>query len=60
MSMPFKISENDRVLREYTLSRAYAKGWNAARSIEADAASNPYPADPERKRWNEGFAKAAG
>lgn len=59
MSTPFQISESENVLRDYILSRAYAKGWNAGRSPQADLASNPYPADPERNRWNEGFAKAA-
>ena len=52
----------------FELSRIYAQGWNAANRLssgetsEADvknmAALNPYTADPERTRWNEGFAGA--
>lgn len=52
----------------FQLSRIYAEGWNAAHarmaheSSELDAkkmeALNPYPADPERARWNEGFTNA--
>jgi len=56
--MPIPISEKERVRRDYIISRAYAEGWNTARSRQADAASNPYSTDPERARWNEGFAKA--
>jgi hypothetical protein len=46
-------------------SRIYAEGWNAARLLKPGAgrydviASNPYQSEPERTRWNEGFAKAA-
>ncbi|HEY4275480.1 MAG TPA: hypothetical protein VGM68_08355 [Rhizomicrobium sp.] len=58
--MPVQMPEKERALRDYKLSRAYAKGWNAARGRQADAAANPYPADPERARWHEGFTKAAG
>jgi len=46
----------------FRLSRAYAEGWNAARQLDlekAGAMPNPYPNEPERTRWNEGFAKAA-
>jgi len=47
-------------------SRIYAQGWNAARrmalaagaDLEAAAAANPYQTEPERTRWNEGFAGA--
>jgi hypothetical protein len=50
----------------FRLSRVYAQGWNAARrsllSGEPDAkavmALNPYTAESERTRWNEGFAEA--
>ena len=52
----------------FQLSRIYAEGWNAAHeriageSSELDTkkmeALNPYPADPERARWNEGFNNA--
>ncbi len=46
-------------------SRVYAQGWNAARrsslkteaNLQKVAASNPYESEPERTRWNEGFAK---
>jgi hypothetical protein len=50
----------------FRLSRVYAEGWNAANNLTADecdrlnpaqmAALNPYAADPEKSRWNEGFA----
>jgi hypothetical protein len=45
----------------FRLSRIYAEGWNAARraGLENRIASNPYRTEPERGRWNEGFAKAA-
>jgi len=45
----------------YRLSRVYAEGWNCARSISAGKgiASNPYATEPERTRWNEGYAKAS-
>lgn len=45
----------------FRLSRVYAEGWNAARraNLENSTASNPYRNEPERTRWNEGFAKAA-
>jgi hypothetical protein len=45
----------------YRLSRIYAEGWNYARSGPPDKsiASNPYDTEPERTRWNEGYAKAA-
>ena len=46
-------------------SRIYAEGWNAARTMPVGAAtakpaaSNPYPSEPERSRWQEGFAAAS-
>ena len=46
----------------FRLSRVYAEGWNAARDLnleKAGATPNPYPNEPERTRWNEGFTKAA-
>jgi len=45
----------------FRLSRIYAEGWNAARcaTLEKRTPSNPYQAEPERTRWNEGFADAA-
>ena len=47
-------------------SRIYAEGWNAARKAPQDIADNsqamadlnPYRAEPERTRWNEGFRAA--
>lgn len=51
----------------FRLSRVHAQGWNAARrlpaNIRADAKTiadlNPYTAEPERTRWNQGFASAS-
>ena len=43
----------------FRLSRIYAEGWNTARRMDADAALNPYHTEPERTRWNKGFAEAA-
>jgi len=50
---------------EFRLSRIYAQGWNAARTLvksgddAADAAKlNPYRSGSERARWHEGFTKA--
>jgi hypothetical protein len=40
----------------FRLSRVYAQGWNAG--AKSAAAPNPYAADPERKRWSEGFGDA--
>jgi len=47
-------------------SRIYAEGWKAARQSPQDIADNseavadlnPYRAEPERSRWNEGFRAA--
>jgi len=44
-------------------SRIYAEGWNAARAqsprtATAQKPENPYTAEPERSRWNEGYANA--
>ena len=54
----------------FRLSRIFAEGWNKAKELPASdredmdqegvAALNPYAAEPERSRWNEGFAKAVG
>ena len=49
-------------------SRIYAEGWNAARTLSATVPAgahehtmqNPYSSEPERTRWNEGFAAASG
>jgi hypothetical protein len=49
-------------MTEFHYSRIYAEGWNAARknSTASNAAVlNPYPAEPERSRWQEGFAAAS-
>ena len=47
-------------LTPFRLSRIYAQGWNAGRAawISADAPFNPYPAEPERSRWQTGFSNA--
>lgn len=50
----------------YRLSRIQAEGWKAARALPASAelapaeiaARNPYASDPERARWQAGFAAA--
>jgi hypothetical protein len=41
-------------------SRIYAQGWNAARvvTLKGGPPGNPYLSEPERSRWNEGFAQA--
>jgi len=41
----------------FRLSRVHAQGWNAARTAP-DNRVNPYPADPERARWQAGFNEA--
>jgi hypothetical protein len=51
----------------FRLSRVYAQGWNAARQLTANtradaaamAALNPYTSEPERSRWDQGFANAS-
>jgi hypothetical protein len=42
----------------FRLSRIYAQGWNTARTAKTAEHANPYPADPERGRWQAGFADA--
>lgn len=54
----------------FKLSRVFAEGWNVASKLTAAesescdarcmATLNPYAADPEKSRWNEGFVKALG
>jgi hypothetical protein len=46
-------------------SRVFAQGWNAARtwSLRSDPAAakaktNPYASEPQRGRWDEGYAGA--
>jgi hypothetical protein len=70
-SSPFQARASDDVRnttnqRDFQLSRVYAEDWNAARRFVCKAgdypatipAANPYDTEPERARWNEGFAKA--
>jgi hypothetical protein len=50
----------------FQLSRLYAEGWNVANKLSSEessnfdlqkmAALNPYPNDPERAKWSEGFS----
>ena len=40
----------------FRLSRVYAQGWNAARTLQKTV--NPYEAEPERSRWQAGFTGA--
>lgn len=42
----------------FRLSRIYAEGWNAARTLDRVDQANPYLAEPERGRWQAGFAAA--
>ena len=50
-------------LSAFRYSRIYAQGWNAARgprtrsTLRPDVA-NPYSSEPEKCRWNEGYANA--
>ena len=48
-------------LSAFRRSRIYAQGWNAAREPRAGAGFNPgivnpYPSDPEKSRWDSGYA----
>ena len=50
-------------LSAFQRSRIYAQGWNAARGPRTGSALykdaiNPYPSEPEKSRWNEGYANA--
>jgi hypothetical protein len=50
-------------LSPFQRSRIYAQGWNAARGPRTGGAlpkdvANPYPSEPEKSRWNEGYANA--
>jgi len=50
-------------LSAFQRSRIYAQGWNAARGPHTGSAPlqdevNPYSAEPEKSRWNEGYANA--
>jgi hypothetical protein len=47
----------------FRLSRVYAQGWNAAQKLSPstkaaakDAGVGPYPTDPERTLWQQGFS----
>ena len=42
----------------FLLSRVYAEGWNAARGPEGAKRANPHSAEPQRGRWQAGFANA--
>ena len=42
----------------FRLSRVYAEGWNAARQTRPRGLANPYVREPERDRWQAGFADA--
>lgn len=52
----------------FQLSRVYAAGWSAANKLTADEREaaglqqiselNPFPSDPERARWQDGFRDA--
>ena len=50
----------DDLQAAFRQSRIYAQGWNAARivTLKGKTPGNPYPSEPERSRWNEGFAQA--
>ena len=46
---------------QFRQSRIYAQGWNAARAwaLGPDAAkpaANPYTSEPDKSRWDEGYA----
>ena len=51
-------------LSAFRRSRIYAQGWNAARAPHTGGARpkrdviNPYPSEPEKSRWDEGYANA--
>ena len=50
-------------LSAFRRSRIYAQGWNAARGPCTGSALrqdvlNPYSSEPEKSRWNEGYANA--
>ena len=48
-------------LSAFRRSRIYAQGWNAAREPRTgegftQGVVNPYPSDPEKSRWDSGYA----
>lgn len=50
-------------LSAFRRSRVYAQGWNAARGprtggVVPKVVVNPYPSEPEKSRWDEGYANA--
>jgi hypothetical protein len=52
-------------LSAFRRSRIYAQGWNAAREpctgdVLPKDVVNPYPSEPEKSRWDEGYANALG
>lgn len=52
----------DAAKTAFALSRIYAEGWNAARrlglKVQQEETLNPYLAEPERSRWQDGFTNA--
>jgi len=46
----------------FRLSRVYAEGWVAGRGAISRSRpfADPYRSEPERMRWNEGYAEARG
>jgi hypothetical protein len=42
----------------FRLSRICAEGWNDTRTFNGIDQANPYLAEPERGRWQAGFAGA--
>jgi hypothetical protein len=51
----------EEAMMAYSLSRIYAQGWNHARTASPNEGvkANPYATEPERTRWNEGYAAAS-
>jgi hypothetical protein len=50
-------------LSAFRRSRIYAQGWSAAREpsirdVLPKGAVNPYASEPEKSRWDEGYANA--
>jgi hypothetical protein len=50
-------------LSAFRRSRIYAQGWKAAREPRTGgtlpkSVANPYPSEPEKSRWDEGYTNA--
>ena len=61
--MKARAVKEPQVMTEFQYSRIYAQGWNAARTgvtAGKPPVRNPYPTDPERERWRQGFMAAQG